>query len=473
MKNNKGLKYGSLFFIYGVVVIAIMIAVNLLAEIDKFDVKWDLTPNKMYSIGDQTKKLLSELNQDVTITFLADKDDLKSIKGAGDMLVEFLDKYDKYPKITVQYIDPDKHPNIIKELDKEDLLKLQTDNIVVKSGNKAKKVVANEIFYADEQSQTNAFAAEQSITGAIKYVTTEKTPVIYFVEGHGERALTSEYSGLKQILENGNYIVNTLNLSVEAKVPEDAEMVVFTGPKTDLSKAEADRITEYFKKNGNAIFLFDPVNSDKKFDNFESVLNAYNISLNYDRVKEGDPQRHYANDPYTFLPAVLSSPVTGEDDVSQLFLVLSEARSINILGNQKEQLNVAPILETTENAVGESYGIANGENTMGPLCIGAIAEYNGSYKSKVVVYGNAYCMTDEGFSKLAPNSEGTMRYFLASLSWMRDTTNDLIIPPKSIVFDTVNLTSRKADVIYYLSVFGIPLLIIAVGLAVWLRRRRL
>jgi ABC-2 type transport system permease protein len=473
MKNNKGLKYGSLFFIYGVVVIAIMVAVNMFAEIDKFDVKWDLTPNKMYSIGDQTKKLLSELKQDVTITFLADKDELKNIKGAGDMLIEYLDKYDKYPKVTVRYIDPDKNPSIIKELDKEDLLKLQTDNIVVTSGKKAKKVVANEIFYSDEQTRTNAFAAEQSITGAIKYVTTEKTPVVYFVEGHGERALASEYAGLKQILENGNYIVSTLKLSVEAKVPEDAEMLIFTGPKTDISKAEADRLTDYFKNNGNAIFLFDPVNSDKKFENFESVLNEYNISLNYDRVKEGDDQRHYPDDPYTFLPAVLSSDITGADDVSQLFLVLNDSRSINILNNEKEPLKVNPLLETTEKAIGESYGTTNGEDTMGPLCIGASAEYNSSYKSKIIVFGNAYCMTDDGFTKLAPYSENTMRYFLASLSWMRDTTNDLIIPPKSIVYDTVNLTSRKALVVFILSVLVIPLLIIGIGLVVWLRRRRL
>lgn len=473
MKNNKGLKYGSLFLIYGIVVIAIMVAVNMLAEIDKFDVKWDLTPNKMYSLGDQSKKLLEGLNQDVTITMLADRNDLMSIKGAGDLLVDFLDKYDSYPRITVQYIDPDKNPNIIKELDKDELMNLQTDNIVVKSGNKAKKVIANEIFYADEQTQSSAFAAEQSITGAIKYVTAEKTPVIYFVEGHGERVVDNEYAGLKQILENGNYIVSTINLSVQAKVPDDAEMVVFTNPQTDLSTAEADRVLEYFKNNGNGIFLFDPVNSDKKFENFDRILYEYNISLNYDRVKEGDDQRHYPNDPYTFLPGVLSSDITGADDVSSLFLVLNDSRSINILNNEKESLIVTPLLETTEKAIGESYGITDGENTMGPLCIAASAEYNGAYKSKIIVFGNSYCMTDNGFNELAPYSESTMRYFLASLSWMRDTSNDLIIPAKSLVFDTVNLTSRKAAVTYILSVFVVPLIIIVIGLVVWLRRRRL
>ena len=471
--NNKNFKYGSLFLFLSIVVIGITIAVNFLAEVDRFEKKWDLTPNKMYSIGEQTEKILGELDRDVEIYFLSDKQELIDIEGAGEMITEFLEKYDEFPRVTVKYVDPDKNPAIIKELDKDELLGLQTDNIVVKSGNKVKKVVAGELFYADEASKVPFFAAEQSITGAVKYVITEKTPVIYFMEGHNERALDSEYLGLKQILENGNYTIKKLNLTVEDKVPEDAEMVVFTGPKTDLSKAEADRLVDYFKKDGNAIFMFDPVNTDKKFSNFENVLNEYNIGLNSDRIKENDEARHFPDDPYTFLPAVESNEITGGDDVSEFYMVLNDSRSIEILNNQKDPLTVFPLMSTSAQAIGESYGIADGGDTMGPLFVGAAAEYNSAYKSKVVVYGNAYAMTDEGFSKLSPYSENTMRLFLASLAWMRDTTNDLVIAPKTTVYDTLNLTSKSAKTVIVVTVLVVPLLIIGIGVFVWLRRKRL
>ncbi|WP_010244939.1 GldG family protein [Acetivibrio cellulolyticus] len=469
---NKNFKYGSIFTILSLVVIGIMVAVNLLAEIDKFDVEWDLTPNKMYSIGEQTDKILNELKQDVKITFLADKQELMEIEGAGEMITEFLDKYEEYPKVTVEYVDPDKHPEIISKLDKDNLLGLQVDNIVVSSGSKSKKVVAQELFTSDQQTGTPFFTAEQSITGAVKYVTNEKTPVIYFLEGHGERALDSEYTGMKQILENGNYSVKTINLAVVEKVPEDAEIVVIAGPKSDLSSAEADRLTNYFKKNGNAIFMFDPTSGDKKFNNFEAILNEYNIGLNYDRVKENDDQRHYPNDPYTFLPFVEANEITGED-TSEFYMVLNSSRSINLLSNEKEPLTVYPLLKTSDKATGESYGVTNGETTMGPLYVGAAAEYNSAYKSKIVVYGNAYSLTDEVLNNPSEGSQNTMQLFLASFSWMRNTANDLVITPKTTVYDTVNLTSNSAKMVILVTVLVVPLLIIIIGVFVWLRRRRL
>lgn len=473
MMKNKNLKYGSLFLILSVLVIGITVLVNVLAAVEKFDVKWDFSSNKMYSIGEQTKKVLSEINKDVQIVFLGDQKDLENYSDAGEMLVKVLGEYDAYPKVTVKYVDPDKNPNIIKELDKDNLLGANLEDIIVTCNGKSKKVVAQEMFYQDQTTGENNVAIEQNITGAIKYVTNEKTPVVYFVEGHGERSLDSEYLGLKQILENGNYIVNKLNLAVEDKVPEDAEIVIFTGPKTDLSKVESDRLIEYFKDDGNCIFLFEPVNSDKKFDNFEYVLNEYNLSLNYDRVKENDEARHYPNDPYIFLPKVETSEITGGEDLSQFLVLLNESRSFSILNNQKEPLTIIPLLASSENSVGESYGVADGEDSMGPCLVGAAAEYNSAYKAKIIVYGNAYVLSDEGFESFSPYSQNTMSFFLAGLSWMRDTTNDFVLPPKTNDFDIINLTNNSAKILIIVTVLVVPLLIIAVGIFVWLRRKRL
>jgi len=470
--NSKNFKYGSLFLFLGLLVIALTIVVNIIFEM-AFQKDWDLTPNKMYSIGEQTEKLIEGLDKNVEIIFLSDRQELEDIQGAGELITEFLDKYDEFPKVTVKYIDPDKNPSIIRELDKEDLMGLEMDNIVVRSGNKAKKVVAGELFYADPNTRTNFFAAEQSITGAIKYVTRDKTPVVYFVEGHNERALESEYTGLKQILENGNYLVRNLNIAVEAKIPEDAELIIFTAPKTDLSKVEAERVMEYFKNDGNAIFLFEPVNDDNRFDNFENVLNEYNISLNNDRIKEQDSSRHYPDDPYTFMPTVETSEITAGEDLSQFFVLLNDSRSFRILNNKKEPLTVFPLMITSDQAISESYGTDEVETRMGPHFISIAAEYDSAYNSKIAVYGNAYAFTDAGFNELAPLSQNTMSFFLANLAWMHDTTNDLVIAPKTNVYDVVNLTSKNAKLVIVITVFVIPLLIILVGIIVWLRRKRL
>ena len=118
--NNKNLKYGSLFVVLSLVVIGITVVINLLVEMDKFNIEWDLTANKMYSIGEQTDKILSNLDKEVEIIFLADKEAVDK-SSAGSMVNKFLGKYDAYPKVTVKYIDPDTNPDIMKELDKGDL----------------------------------------------------------------------------------------------------------------------------------------------------------------------------------------------------------------------------------------------------------------------------------------------------------------------------------------------------------------
>jgi len=249
-------------------------------------------------------------------------------------------------------------------------------------------------------------------------------------------------------------------------------MLIFAAPKRDLSKAEAERLLDYLKSDGNAIFLFEPVFSDKRFDNFENVLNEYNISINYDRIQENDPSRHYPDDPYTFLPTVQTSEITGGEDLSDFYVLFNDSRSFSILNNYKEPLRVFPLLTSSEKAIGESYGMDE-EDSMGPHFMGLAAEYNSAYKSKVLVYGNAYVFTDDGFSQFAPLSENTMKFFLASIAWMRDTTNDLVIAPKTNMYDIMNLSSRNTKLVILVTVLVVPLLIIIIGVIVWLRRKRL
>lgn len=468
--SNKNFRYGGLFSTLAILVILMTAFINVIAE--KFNVEWDLTANKMYSIDVKTEEILNGLTKDVDIVFLGEQNTLENYSDAGKTLVKVLAQYDEFSHVTVKYIDPDTNPDIINELDKDGLLGLQLENLVISCEGKSKKILPQQMFYNDETTGLPTIAIEQNITGAIKYVVTDNNPKIYFSLGHGERELTDEYAGLKQIFESNNYVVDSLNLAVVDKVPDDAEILVFARPQLDLSKEEADRVFEYCKNDGNCIFLLDPVNSNKEFENFEYVLNEFNISINYDRVKENDPTRYYANNNYTFLPFPEISETTGEEDLSEFYMPFTETRSFTILSNQKDPLNVMPLLGSSDSSVGESYGV-DGEDSMGPCLVGVAAEYNSAYKSKILVYGNSYILTDEGFNSLSPYSENTLQYFLAHIAWMSDAANDFVVSPKTNVFDIINVTSNTAIILVTVTVVVVPMLIIAIGLIIWLRRRRL
>ena len=107
---NRSFRYGSNSIILIAAVCAIAVLINVLAGFT--DIKWDLTPNKLYSIGDETKKILEQVDKEVIIYGLFD-----DTKVGSNEFVELLEQYEKHPKITVKYVDPDKNPGMLKEID--------------------------------------------------------------------------------------------------------------------------------------------------------------------------------------------------------------------------------------------------------------------------------------------------------------------------------------------------------------------
>src|SRR5258708_1709040 len=93
---------------YIVVILAVLGAVNFLAN--RYDKSYDSTSNKQFSLSDQTMKVVSNLKNDVKITYF---DDSTRFPQARDLL----DRYSALsPKLKIEYIDPVKKPQVAKAL---------------------------------------------------------------------------------------------------------------------------------------------------------------------------------------------------------------------------------------------------------------------------------------------------------------------------------------------------------------------
>ena len=68
----------------------------------------------------------------------------------------------------------------------------------------------------DSGNYSTEVTLEPSVTSAINYVTSEDTPVIYLLSGHGELELDSSF---QSSIERDNYEFKELNLLTESKVP--------------------------------------------------------------------------------------------------------------------------------------------------------------------------------------------------------------------------------------------------------------
>ena len=469
---SRNLKYGTNAFILIAAVVAIAALINVL--VGMADVKWDLTPNKLYSISDTTKEILSKLEKDVVIYGLFDEGKI----GASDdykEVVELLSHYEKYPRVKVEYIDTDRNPGFIKEMDPDNIRDLGKNDFVVKCGNKVKKLDYYDLFSTqfDQQSfqmYKTGTKAEQGFTGAIKYVTADVTPVVYFAEGHSEFGVESDMESVKESLERNNYDIKTINLLTKSKMPEDAELLIVASPKNDLSVAERDMIKEYIKDGGKAIFMFDYLPSDPDFSQFNDILKDYNVEINYDRVKENDSNRHFPNNQYAILMDVNSSSV-----IPQSFkLVLENSRSVRILKNDKEYITVTSLMKTSKEAVGELVDKSRGEDVQGPLDVAAAVEYKGGMKpAKIIVMGNGFFITDDAEKRYGPYFNNGMYFFLYSLDWMLGKKDDTIIAPKTYENPTINISAQQAGITGLFVLIVLPLIILGAGLYVFLRRRHL
>lgn len=477
MKNRKSFKYGSYAVLLTVIVVAVTVLVNAILGFASIrpKLKIDVTKEKMYTIGDKTKEVLSKLEKDVEIIVLTAEN-----KYDVDILKKTFEQYQANGngKITIRYVDLDKDPRFItRELDPEKVTGIAEGDIVVKCGDRIKLIQQSEMVESsyDESgySQTTGLKIEQAFTSAISNVTSASTPVVYFVTGHGEAAMSSALTQLTGTLDVNNYEVKETNL-LEG-VPEDAAALVFVEPQQDLLAAEMDTLLAWTDKGGDLIVMLgaQPEGS-VDYANFNKVLEKYNLALQNDLVIE-DSQSNYVSDKQILIPYLLQNDVTTALDQESLRILLPTSRSVAELGNTKEWVKTSPIFQTSDQSYRLTAESGYQSAEQGPMYLGWICEYTGGTNaSKAVVIGNSNMITDSWLDQAASYDNGNgKRYFVAMLNWMQDSQSDIYIPAKSTESAALTMSELQKSIVRLLVSIIIPLAFVGSGIFVWMRRRHL
>lgn len=464
--NKRSLKYGSNSIILIAIVVAIAVVINLLVGMG--DIKLDLTSDQLYSLSDESKTILKDIKKDVKIYGLFDDGQIPTGNAYKD-IINLLDEYEQLG-FKVTYIDPNKDPGTITALDPDKTKGIEMGDFVVKCDNKVKKLSALDL-YGSDTNYGRVYKAEPLITGAIKFVASDVTPMAYFVEGHGEYSLTSDLTQIKGALENNNFEVKSLSLLSGDKIPDDCKLLVFASPKKDLSEAEKIKVDAYLKKNGRAVFLLGSVESSDKFANFEAILSSYNIGINYDKVKETDESRCLPSDEYSIIATLENNSINSALGSSGAPVFFPDSRSLSILKNAKEWLTTTSLIKTSEKAV--AVNILDQSSEQGVYDLAIASEISGG--SKVLAFGNGVFLTDSALSsQYASSFQNGASYFLnAVVNWTQDKTDETTVQAKLISQKELTTTAGQTKTISILLIGVLPILIMVCGFIVWTRRRHL
>lgn len=362
---NRKLKKGGYSTILTLVIIAIVIAVNMLAlQIPEDKKQIDISGKNLYELSDTTTELISTLDKDVTLYVVGDP------TWVDDRIQKIAEHYAAASShIKVETLDPVLHPSVLTEYEATD----QSILVSCEETGKKETILFSDIILYDQmamyyygQYQESEFDGEGQISSAISTVTNEVRKKIYNLEGHDEETFSTSVNDL---LDKANMDVETVNLLTDEVSLQDADMIVVNAPKKDLADDEKDMLSEYLNGGGQLMLFIGA--SDIERPNLEALAEEFGLILENGYL--ADTESFYRNNPYYVFPTfVTGSSILSNISSSNPALVI-DAMGMKQAETLPDGVTVTPFLKTTEAGV-----LVQSEDsqTQGEYLIGAVATKN-------------------------------------------------------------------------------------------------
>jgi ABC-type uncharacterized transport system involved in gliding motility auxiliary subunit len=450
---TRSARYGGVAGATGVLVLGILVLANFLNV--RHNSRIDLTENQLYSLSDQSLKVIESLQGDIQIIGFFRGD-------SGRLYFEDLIKQYRSPRIEYQVVDPGNEPGMAAQYGIS-----REGQIVIVNG--------------EEQALVDDLS-EEKITNAIIKITREEEKVIYFLQGHGERDIDDGegegFSVARQEVENQNYRVESYNLAQQNRLPEDATVIVSAGPRVDFLATEVVLLKEFLAEGGKLLLLVDP---QTEFG-MGGVLADYGLALGQKLVIDasGIGQLFGLGAAASLVSEHGDHPMTRELSGVMTFFPMAQhvTTSSSPLGYLTQELLTTSPRSWAESQLEEGEAAFDeGPDTPGPLPLGAVAtlrvedlpnsaERTPEVESRLTLIGDADFASNAYF-KSASNGD----LFLMAIGWLADEADLLAIRPKDPENRRINVTLSQSRMIFWASVVLFPLATLVLGAAVWIRRR--
>ena len=447
-------KYAAYAAVYILVVIAGVVVANVLS--DRYNKSFDTTSNKRYSLSDQTAKIVKGLKQDATITYFNQSTRFRDGK-------DLLDQYANLShRIRVNYVDPDKDPQLAREYGIRDF-----GTAVVQIGNK---------------KETAKSMDEEGVTGAFIRDLKGNTRTVCFLTGSGEHQVDDSgregLSHFKDLLARDEYETRSVNLVEKAEVPNDCTDLVIAGPTRNYEPPEVDAIKKYVENGGRAFFMLDPplaIGSSTIAENegLTSLLGSWGVTPDKDLILDLNPIGQLAGvgPQVALVTHYESQPIV--NDMKGTAVGIPLARSLQVKDSGKT--SVQKLFDTSESSVATgnlssaSINLRDPKNKKGPLTLAAAGSYDTgkpNSQGRFVVVGSSTWAANRfiGF-----NGNGDLA--INAVNWLSSDEDLISIRPKPKDDRRITMTHAQLDGVRLSSQFGLPLVVLVAGVTVWWRRR--
>ncbi len=456
-------KYGGNSILAILLLLGIVVIINYIAF--RHSYRFDTTQEKIFSLADQTVKILKGLDREIKSLIFLQEDSPEKMR-----LEDLMKEYRHYSKkFDYEFIDPDKSPGKAQQYKVE-----QYGTIVLIAGERFEKITSSQ---------------ENDITNALIKITKEKQKTICFIEGHNEKDLDSQdrtgLKALKDALEGENYKVGKLFLMREEKVSDTCDIIVIAGPEKEFIETEIDNLNTYLNNGGKLLVMLDPQKAS-----LNPLISKWGIVAKDDIVLDiSGVGRLFGAD--EFMPMAMEY---GSSEITRNFRTATIYPFARSLGRNKSEDYKGPIaseLVKSHNASRSYSGPLTGQikldesnSQKGPHNLAMTVEKDietpsqteqenqtegkPAKKARLAVFGDSDFASNSyfGFS-------GNKDLILNTINWLAQEEELISIRPKQITDRRISLTKGQVRSLFITLVIIIPVAIIVSGVIVWVKRRKL
>ena len=432
--------------------------IGLLAKLStQYVYRADWTYGNRNSLSPASVKLLETLDKPLTFTAYA-----REGSPLRDPLRRFVSNYQRVKKdTTLAFVDTDKDPDAARAAG------ITVDGEL-------------EVEYAGRSEKLTQIN-EAEIGNAIQRLARSSERYVVFLTGDGERDPLGTHNfdlgDIGKQLQDKGFKVESLNLAANPVIPQNTSVLVIAGPQVDILPGMVNIIRDYVKRGGNLLWLSDP----GSLYGLEPLAKDLGVQFGTGTIVDPESQLFGINDPKIILVPKYDtqSAITQDFTTATLF---PAATSVDADKNGSSGWRADGFLQTLPRSWLETgklegsvkYDPTHGDR-LGPLSIGLslsrtpkTAGKSGSTgEQRVVVTGDG-----DFLSNAYLGNGGNLTLGLNIFNWLAHDDSYISINPRPAPDLALILSPFAQGLIGFGFLLALPLLLLAAGIGVWMRRRR-
>ncbi len=297
-------------------IILIIVGLNILVQF--IPLQFDLTTNKIHTITNQSKEIVGNSDDIVTIKVFVSENLPGQLVTIRESLENTLKQYDQAGgnKLKVEWLDPSQNTEAETEAQSLGIQPIRFSSVEQDQFQVTQAYFGLAVFYAGDKEVIPALQEinnlEYRITSTIKKLQQDKLPNVGFSTGSGER---TDLQSLKQALQL-NYQTTNIDLTdeeLDESRLDQLDGLIVAGPEQEFDELAKQRLDQLISSQKGVIMLLDQVKVDQTMQpqplslNLNDLLNHYGFDLKNQLIL--DQSAALANFQINQRPIIVSYPL--------------------------------------------------------------------------------------------------------------------------------------------------------------------